>query len=175
MLEHRFFNKLLELRTTEEQAVVDLIKIATAFTFLHEVRHAMYAQDINGPSSAVEEEYGCDRYAWSFLMERISEYCDTTHSVQEVVVSKRLMGMMLGLFVILEATPEDRRSGSGGHPPLGERFRRLVQSSSCNVSEYVWVFGSCLLFAIFRKEQKPPSHTGTCTPQGLFEKLVSSL
>jgi len=164
-----------EPKTTEERAVVDLIKIATAFIFLHEVRHAVLARDRNGYQNAVDEEYECDQYARSFLLESVSEYCAGTVQDQKGVLGKRLMGLMLGSFVILEITPEDRRQGSAAHPPLAERFRRLIQTIDCTVKDYVWIYGCCLLLGILRQEQKLPSQSSSITPRQLFDKLVSLL
>jgi hypothetical protein len=166
---------LRQPKTTQEQAVVDLIRIATTFVFLHEIRHAMLTQDHDGYDSAVDEEYECDRYAWTFVLQNVTHYCAETRQDYKGVLSKRLMGLMLGLFLILEITPKDKRQGSAVHPPPAERFRRLVQSQDPTVKDYVWIYGLCLLLGILRSEQRLPPATRSTTPRQTFDKLVSLL
>lgn len=99
--------------TTKERAVIDLIKIATAFSFLHEIRHVMFAQDRKRPQGRFDEEYECDRYARSFLLDKVCEYCASAHENHQGVLGKRMMGIILGAFVILETTPEEKAAWIG--------------------------------------------------------------
>jgi hypothetical protein len=47
----------------------------------------------------LDEEYECDRYARTFLLEGIPEYCLSTQDDQEAVLNKRMMGIVLGAFI----------------------------------------------------------------------------
>ena len=77
----------------------------------------MFIADGDHPESILDEEYECDRYARAFLLEGISEYCLSTHDDQEAVLNKRMMGIVLGAFVLLQITPKGNRGGSNQHPP----------------------------------------------------------
>jgi hypothetical protein len=160
--------------TTRERAIVDLIKLATAFTFLHEVRHAMFIDDGNSPSK-LDEEQECDRFARDFLLEKVSEYCASTHYDQEGVLNKRLMGITLGAFVILEITPGEKRGGTDEHPPVAARFRNLIQQGNYKAGEHVWIYVCSLMLGTLREEGKLPSVIPFRAPQDLFDQLVALL
>jgi hypothetical protein len=160
--------------TIEERAVVDLIKIAAWFAFLHEVRHALLVQDCTH-ANPLDEEYECDRHARDFLLEKVSDYCAGTREDTEAVLSKRLMGIMLGAFVILEMTPEDKRHGSDSHPGFAQRLQRLIGAGDWRVRDHVWIYASSLMLGVLRREQKLPPYITFRTPQDLFEKLVPLL
>ena len=57
-----------------ERATIDLIKIATAYVFLHEIRHVIFQADGDRPPDPRDEELECDIFARNFLMERIPDY-----------------------------------------------------------------------------------------------------
>lgn len=161
--------------TTRERAIVDLIKIATAFAFLHEVRHAMFIEDLNRPASSLDEEYECDRYARSFLLEKISEYSASAREDHKAVLNKRLMGIILGAFVILENTPEENRGGSTEHPPIAQRLRKLIQEDDYQAGEHVWIYACSLLLGTLREEGKLPLDITFHDPQDLLDQLVALL
>jgi hypothetical protein len=161
--------------TTRERAIVDLIKIATAFTFLHEVRHAMFVNDGNAPSSKLDEEHECDRFARDFLLEKISEYCSSTHYDQDGVLNKRLMGIALGAYVILEITASEKRHGTDEHPPVAARFQSLIQDGNYKAGEHVWIYVCSLLLGTLREEGKLPSIIPFSDAQDLFDQLVALL
>jgi Peptidase U49 len=139
-----------------DRAVVDLIKIAAAFCFLHEVQHEIFKTSSDRPETAPEEEYECDKFASDFLLERVSEYSADTQQDRQGVLDKRLMGIMLGAFVILEVTPEVRRGGTHEHPPLANRLRQLILKPNHYASEHVWIYACSLLLGKLREEAELP-------------------
>lgn len=135
----------------------------------------MFIEDRNRPESRVDEEYECDRYARGFLLERSSEYCASTRYDQQAVLNKRLMGITLGAFVILEITPEEKRDGTDKHPPVAARFRRLIQEENYRAGDHVWIYVCSLLLGTLREEGKLPSAITFRAPQDLFDQLVALL
>jgi len=161
--------------TTKDRAVVDLIKIGTAFSFLHEVQHEIFKTSSDRPETATEEEYGCDTFARDFLLGRVSEYSADTQQDRQGVLDKRLMGILLGAFVILEVTPESRRGGTDKHPPVADRLRKLILAPNYPAGEHVWVYGCSLLLAKLREEGKLPDCIGFDNSRQLFEQLMALL
>jgi hypothetical protein len=157
---------------TRERAIVDLVKFAAAYAFLHETRHVMFTNDGNPPADARDEEIECDKFARDFLLQKIPEYCASTGYPEEGVLNKRLMGVALGAFNLVAVTPKETRSGSMSHPPLGSRLRELLLKSSAPAGAKVWVFVCCLLLSVLRREGKLPQKLTYSDPRDLFEKLV---
>ena len=161
--------------TTKDRAVVDLIKIGTAFSFLHEVQHEIFKTSSDCPEAATKEEYECDKFARDFLLERVSEYSTDTQQDRQGVLNKRIMGILLGAFVILEVTPETRRGGTEKHPPVADRVRKLILEPNYHASEHVWVYGCSLLLAKLREEAKLPACISFDNSRALFEQLLALL
>jgi hypothetical protein len=161
--------------STRDRAIVDLIKIAMAFTFLHEVRHAMFREDGDSPQDRVEEENECDNFAKKFLLERLTEYCASSNYGDQEVLNKRMMGILLGAFVILEITPKAKRGGTDEHPPVALRFQRLIDVVGDQAGEHMWTYLCSLLLGKLKEEGKLPSSTSFRAPKDLFEKLIALL
>jgi len=160
---------------TRDHAVVDLVKIATAFVFLHEVRHAIFRDENNAPESSIDEEFACDEFARDYLLDQIPLYCAETGDDQKAVLDKRLMGIVLGAFVLLQITPEDRRSGSADHPAVVARFRKLIRRQTHQSGRTVFVYACSLLFGTLRQEGNPPPEVSFGNPETLFEDLLALL
>ena len=161
--------------TTKDWAVVDLIKIAAAFSFLHEVQHEIFKASSDRTEVATEEEYECDMFARDFLLDRVPEHSADTQQDRQGVLDKRLMGILLGAFVILEVTPEARRGREGEHPPVADRFRKLILETNYKTSEHVWVYACSLLLAKLREEAKLPPCISFDNSRALFEQLLALL
>lgn len=159
----------------KDRAVADLVKIATAFAFLHEVKHVVFKAAPDRPENAKEEELECDRFARHFLLEKSAQYSAETCQNQQGVLDKRLMGIIVGAYIVLEVTPEAQRGGSDTHPNVAERLRNLILDSAPHTSEHVWVFACCLLLGKLRGEMKLPPSLDFGEPRVLFEQLVGLL
>jgi hypothetical protein len=107
----------------EDTAAVHLVKLATAYAFLHEVHHVKLAADGRRPADLKDEELECDRFAREFLMGKVTEYAAVSKQDELAVRNKRLTGIALGGYVLVEITPRERRSASSTHPPLALRLR----------------------------------------------------
>ncbi|MEX0805197.1 MAG: phage exclusion protein Lit family protein [Candidatus Binatia bacterium] len=87
-----------------DRAAIDLIKVAAAYVFLHELCHVMFSIDGDGPQDSHAEEIACDRFARDFLIKRIPDYSAASGDPREGVLNKRLMGLALGGFIVLHVT-----------------------------------------------------------------------
>jgi hypothetical protein len=156
-----------------ERAIIDLIKIAAAYVFLHEVRHVMFNTDRDGPPDNRAEEIACDRFARDFLIEKIPDYCAASGYAPADVLNKRLMGLALGAFIVLQVTLD--RTGSSTHPAVALRLRELVQKGTGSAELTAWHFACCALLSVLRSEEKLPPRVAFSDPQDLFEKLIRLL
>lgn len=157
----------------DDRAVIDIVKIAAAYAFLHELRHVMFASDGNPPEDARDEELECDRFARDFLLKCVGEYSARSGYSAEAVLNKRLIGIALGGYVLLAITPRDRRSMSVTHPPLASRLRQLVQEGDLPPTASLWVFSCCLLLSVLRRDGGLPETLRFVDPPELFRKLLS--
>ena len=89
---------------------------------LHEVKHLAFAQDEDRPESPIAEEMACDRFAKDFLLSDVPAFARRIEKPTDEVLAKRLAGIAIAVFVMLEITPPDLWSGSGTHPPIAERL-----------------------------------------------------
>jgi hypothetical protein len=64
-----------------DKAAYDLICIATAYFFLHEVKHVAFAQDEGRPKSPIAEEMACDRFAKDFLLSDVPAFARMIESL----------------------------------------------------------------------------------------------
>jgi hypothetical protein len=156
-----------------DMATVDLVKIAAAYVFLHELRHLMFSADQYRPQDSQAEEIACDKFARDFLLDKIPDYCATTGYKQDAVLNKRLMGLVVGGFIVLQVTPA--RSGSASHPAVAVRLRELVENGNGFAGLSAWDFGCCALLSVLRQEKKLPPRIAFSDPRDLFEKLIPLL
>ncbi|MEP7352500.1 MAG: phage exclusion protein Lit family protein [Acidobacteriota bacterium] len=157
-------------KAARERAIVDSIKIASAYVFLHEIRHVMFASSAERPVNIKAEELECDGFARGFLLDRIPDYCTATGEAQDAVLNKRLVGLALGGFILLQVTKD--RDGSESHPAVAERLRGLTQNEGGDGKSYPWVYACCLLLSVLRREEKLPPRLAFSDPRDLFEKMV---
>lgn len=86
--------------SAEQKAVFDLAIMATAYGFLHEVQHVMFAKDKNAPPRRPDEEIACDVFARDFLLAKIDSYAKTTSWSADLILMKRAMAIALGAFFV---------------------------------------------------------------------------
>ncbi|MDL5047293.1 phage exclusion protein Lit family protein [Oscillatoria amoena NRMC-F 0135] len=158
-----------------ERAIVDTIKIAAAYMFLHEVRHVTLAADSskkpNWDSRA--EELECDRFARDLLLTGVNEYCKNTGYKESAVLDKRLIGLALGGFLLLHITK--KRGGSVSHPAETDRLQCLLANNEADANSYAWVYAACLLLSVLRREGKLSAPLAFAHPRDLFEKMLPLL
>lgn len=159
-------------KAVRERAIVDSIKIASAYVFLHEIQHVLFARSAARPLDRKAEELECDRFARDFLLERIPDYCINTGYAEDAVLEKRLIGLALGGFILLQITKD--RGGSESHPAVAERLGHLTQNNG-DAKTHSWVYACCLLLSVLRREGKLPSRLAFSDPRDLFKKMVQVL
>jgi hypothetical protein len=156
-----------------DRATIELVQIAAAYVFLHELRHVMFSADGDRPEDNHAEEIACDSFARDFLLEKIPDYCAASGYTHNAVLNKRLTGLVLGGFIVLQVTLD--RTGSSTHPAVALRLRELVQNGTGSAGLTAWHFACCALLSVLRREEKLPLRVAFSDPQDLFEKLIRLL
>ncbi|MBE7527716.1 MAG: hypothetical protein HS120_09530 [Burkholderiales bacterium] len=126
--------------------VFDLLCMASAYCFLHELRHIQYRES-GETLSPVEEEFACDKYARDFLLEKIDVYAKSSGYDLALLKNKRGMAIALASILLLVITPESHWSGSSSHPSVVERILELAKNISIGDNDYLWFYLSSLLLS----------------------------
>lgn len=103
-------------RNIEDKAAYDLICMAGAYVFLHEIRHAQLEQCADRPANVLDEEVESDRYALDMMIGHVSEYSRSSGHRAEMVLAKRLLGAFVAKLVILTLTPKKGWTIDSEHP-----------------------------------------------------------
>lgn len=142
----------------QQRATSDLISIAVAYAFLHEIRHAMFCGDEHRPSRP-EEELTCDEFARDFLLSRVGIYASESNQDSDKVLMKRAMGIALGVFAVYELTDRTQRSGTEDYPPFADRFNALISQIAAPPENDFWTFAATLLLAALRRQDRSVEFT----------------
>jgi hypothetical protein len=138
----------------QHQATFDLVSIATAYAFLHELRHIWNLRQPSRPANRAEEEIDCDVFARSFLMDKVGAHAQRSGDAYEKLVNKRAMGIALGIWIVYEITPEYGRAGSRTHPAMSARIEALTSNMPARPDADFWVWLSTLLLAALRQHNR---------------------
>lgn len=128
----------------------DLLVMAAAYVFLHEVEHIRIGSPSEGRLSPREEELACDTFAREILLARIEDYARESGYALEILTTKRAMSIALASFLLLVITPPSLWGGSDSHPPVLERIQALTHSLALPPSDHFWIYLSSLLIAHLR-------------------------
>lgn len=126
--------------------VFDLLCMAAAYSFLHEVEHVRVAQD-GTKLDPHDEEFQCDKFAREMLLDGIAEYSKTSGYPEKAVTTKRAISISLASFFMLSITPIEAWGGSRSHPSIASRINALTRSLSLPDNDHFWTYLSCLLIA----------------------------
>ena len=126
--------------------VFDLLCVASAYCFLHELKHVQFSNSEKN-IDIIQEEYECDKYARDFLLERVEDYSKSTGYNLSFLRNKRGMAIALASVLLLTITPENRWSGSSTHPSIVSRIQGLVNTIHVSDDDYFWSYLSCLLLS----------------------------
>ena len=129
----------------------DLICMAGAYCFLHEIKHVMLRTS-DEQLTQHEEEIRCDGFARDFLLSQIDQYARTSGYPLDVLKAKRSMGIALASVLLLVITPRALWSGSAIHPPVASRIVELTNRLEIQASYHFWIYLSCLLLAQIKKD-----------------------
>lgn len=77
----------------EQGAVFDLVLMATAYVFLHELKHVIFEVEGNAPGNLLEEEMKCDAFASEIMLAQIGKYSILSGYPEDKIRMKRAMGM----------------------------------------------------------------------------------
>jgi hypothetical protein len=160
---------------SEDHATFDLLCIATAASFLHEIRHVRFRQDKDAPAHGPNEETACDEAARQFLTERAADYARDTNQDLIWVICKRAMGLAIAAYIIHMQTPPDERGGTTTHPSSRKRFEELAAKVSAPEDSDFWIFFASLLISILRRDRKFTVTVPFRSPKELAEKLLGMI
>ncbi|MDR7098947.1 hypothetical protein J2X04_001294 [Lysobacter niabensis] len=158
------------LKDAQDQAAFDLTCMASAYVFLHEFRHVMFAQDGSAPSRRPEEELACDVWARGILTDKLAVYAKGHGHDYQRVLNKRAMGMALGSLILHTITPPHARWGTGEYPPIAERMDALIKGSNLPDNASFWMLAASILVGVMRQSHRPID----IAPQGA-KALVAEL
>lgn len=133
---------------TQHAAFFDLTLIATAYIFLHELKHIIFAAEEDAPDDPVVEEYECDAFARRILFDQIDEYSRSSGDPAEGVLMKRSMAVALASGFLFASTPKDRLGGSSTHPPIYGRWKEALSSVNLPDNDYHWLFFCSVALAL---------------------------
>jgi hypothetical protein len=126
--------------------VFDLLCMASAYCFLHELKHVQFS-NTNERTDPLQEEHECDKYAREFLLDKIEDYSKDTGYDLSLLRNKRGMAIALASVLLLTITPKDKWSGSSSHPSIVSRVQELVNSIRVSDNDLFWPYLSCLLLS----------------------------
>src|SRR5262249_46968421 len=118
------------LPSDEHKAIFDLVLLATAFAFLHELRHVLFDGEQDRPSSQAEEEMACDVWARDMLTSKLAIYAMQHEHSYEDVLKKRAMGLAIGATILYAITPPHSRGDSAQYPAIGRRIEALLSGTN---------------------------------------------
>lgn len=140
----------ITFRNIEDKAAYDLICMAGAYVFLHEIRHAQLEQCADRPTNVLDEEVECDRYALDMMIGRVSEYSLSTGYPAEMVLAKRLFGAFFAKLVILTLTPKKGWAIDSDHPAVAKRIRNILDAADGRIPDLFWSAIAAMLAAFTR-------------------------
>lgn len=125
----------------------DLLCMASAYCFLHELRHVQL-RNLGSELNPIQEEHECDKYARDFLLEKIEEYARQSGYDLTLLKNKRGMAIALASILLLVVTPESHWQGSASHPSVVSRIQELVNATGVSDNDYFWSYLACLLLSV---------------------------
>lgn len=150
--------------TINDKAIFDLVCMAGAYIFLHEIRHSLIWQSATTPMSMISEEVECDHFALNMMIGRIPKYSAESGYPKEHVLAKRLLGIIFAKIVILVVTPQSRWKSSSDHPPVANRIRTILDAADDSIPEDFWLASAAILVALaeyFRLLNSPVAFTSS--------------
>lgn len=162
------------LADKQDRATFDLVCLATAYAFFHELRHVMFLQDRNMPLSRPDEEIACDAWAREFLTAKIGVYVQSSGEPLDAVLRKRSIGLALGVFILHEITPRLGHAGTDEYPPIADRIDALLHNTRLAENDHFWIFSAAVLVAVLRRRSKSPS-IACSNARSLCERLIAEI
>lgn len=114
------------------RAASELATIATGWALLHEIHHLKHQQDGTGatvddpPDKWRSEEFSCDSFATTFLLDRVDEFASSENVSAEKVNQKRELGIYFALFA-LSLIGVGSWAETDSHPAIGARISAIMK------------------------------------------------
>jgi hypothetical protein len=114
----------------ESRVAAELAVFSAGWALLHEIRHIQKQQKGTsaGPYAPREEvlaeENCCDKYATKYIIEKISDYAKQAAVPEELVRTKRQVGILFALFT-MTLILRDAWGETDGHSALQERINAV--------------------------------------------------
>jgi len=160
-------------KDVEGAATFDLICMSGAYVFLHEMKHIAFSQDNNAPSNPHEEEFECDSYAKSMMLDRLEIYSNESGYDLSRLYTKRTMSISLALFYMLVITPIEAWGGTESHPSIKGRIDSLVEGLPIPDDDILWLYMSSLFLSHLRLINKNRLEIKFSSLKELTMKLVT--
>ncbi len=135
----------LKINDQSLKATFDLVCMAGAYVFAHEVRHYIYEAQQNQPEALLDEEIECDRWALALMLDQVGDYAVANGWPPELVRAKRVLGVIIAQLAILTLTPRASWGLSDGHPPVHERMRSVLDAATDPVPSWFWTTVASML------------------------------
>ncbi len=159
----------------EGAATFDLICMSGAYVFLHEMKHIAFSQDNNAPSNPHEEEFECDAYAKSMMLDKLETYSKDSGYDLSRLYTKRSMSIALALFYMLIITPIEAWGGTESHPSIKGRIESLVDGLPIPDDDILWLYMSSLFLSHLRLINKEHLKIKFSSLRMLTMRLVSEI
>lgn len=168
-----------ELTSNQDKVVFDLVTMATAALFLHELKHVKFHADhADGnarPESQAEEELHCDVWARNWLTTGLAKFADKESHEYRTVYSKRSMALLLVCEYLRLADQQSRKIINIHYPPLEERIEALSGALSLPIEDNYWILSACILLAEMNRQGKDLPVLDKKSPKEITEKLTRCL
>lgn len=167
-----------ELSDPQAVLVFDLVVMATAVIFLHELKHmefhAKYVDGIPRPENLAEEELQCDVWARDWFMSGLAACAVENGWEYAAVCSKRAMALLFACEYLRLGDQHMRPLISTDYPPLEARIAALWGAVNLPENDHFWVLSACVLFAEARRQGQRPA-LNRAAPKDIATRLMSLL
>jgi hypothetical protein len=132
-------------RDPQGRAASELATIAVGWALLHELRHIRHQREGTGADpqgtdtkAKHNEEFSCDAFGTTFLLEQIDAHCRHTGEAAESVRQKRQLGIYFGLFAVA-LLAKDKWDASESHPSVQSRISAVhaLMKPSSDIAEAI--------------------------------------
>ena len=141
----------LTITDPEMKGTFDLVCMAGAYVFAHEVRHSLFEREGNPPSDIMDEERACDRWALSLMLDQAASYAVDNGWAPSDVRAKRLLGILIANLTILALTSRPLWDASTDHPSVRERLRFVLDAATDPVPDWFWITITSMLLAFAKR------------------------
>ncbi|MBD3611061.1 MAG: phage exclusion protein [Hydrogenovibrio crunogenus] len=137
-------------KDTEQAAVFDLVLMATAYVFLHELKHVIFESEGNSPEDRLREELECDSFALEMMLSKIQDYSAKSGYPEGQVLMKRSISIALGSVFLAVATPRHNLGGTTTHPAVHDRWSATLGKIELEENDFYWLYFASLAIALLK-------------------------